>query len=596
MNVDELHSTVSITPRDSALLRTATLLPYVLLAAQVLLTARSLRPGVIVALLAVSAVIGAGMLREMRRGVGIEFRSGRIRGGWQLVSVFGSTAMLPLALVVAADVNVVAFAPVIALILLNVGFLLERRLRVPALLWLPAGLITVLWWTVTLWSAGLRTPAQLATHVGASLAVLAIAVGTSALLVRVGMRESRARLHADSTARLLETLLGTRSLDVAEVAAATAASVQFRGFDPVVVRLLDRHAGVARPLAWVGRHLEGVSARDLTSPTLAVLLTTGAIQRHDLADGQVEVLLPLRERGQTIAVVEAVTRTSADLDDRIAALRPVIRRAERAMVRARAFDRDRRDARELQWLEQRTNDLISTVSHELRTPMTVISGLGETLQSRWPVLDTEVRVRLLDRIAANATRLDTIVGTLLDSGALEDGQLRANPEPTSLRGLLHALLDRLEVVTAGHRIEVDIEDDVVVRADPALLPHVFENLLINVANHTPPGTAVVIGAQRDPDRSAAMARVEVTVTDDGPGISEHDRAHIFDRFYRGGDPDRRSSGGIGLGLPLARQIVRVHGGDLVVEPVADWGGTRFRFSLPVADGTAPTRAGASADH
>lgn len=582
MSRDALRSSVSITPRDSALLRASTTLPYVLLAAQVLLTARALRPGVVAVLLAISAVVGIGMLRELRRGVAIEVQGGRIRGGWQLFSVFGSTAMLPFALVAAADVNVVAFSAVVALILLNVGFLLERQLRVPSTLWVPAGLVTVLWWAVTLWWSGLRTPALLAAHVGAALAVLAIAAGTSGLLVRVGLRESRARLQADSTATLLETLLGTRSLEVPEVAAAAAASVQFRGFNPVVVRLLDRRAGVARPLAAVGEPLARVRARDLTSPALAVLLTTGAIQRHPRPDGVVEVLLPLRERGQTVAVVEAVSRRSADLDERIASLHPVIRRAEGAMVRARAFERDRHDVRELQWLEQRTNDLISTVSHELRTPMTVISGLGETLQSRWRDLDPEVRIRLLDRIAANATRLDTIVGSLLDSGALEEGQLRAQPEPTDLRALLDALLDRLELVTAGRRVEVRVDDAIVVHADPALIPHVFENLLVNVANHTPPDTVVVIEADVVTDADGSPGRVEVTLTDDGPGISEHDRAHIFDRFYRGGDPDRRSSGGIGLGLPLARQIVRAHGGELTVEPLSDTAGTRFRFSLPVA--------------
>jgi signal transduction histidine kinase len=122
-----------------------------------------------------------------------------------------------------------------------------------------------------------------------------------------------------------------------------------------------------------------------------------------------------------------------------------------------------------------------------------------------------------------------------------------------------------------------------------LLEHVVENLLTNVAKHTPQGTAVRLSAER------VGRRVRIEVRDEGPGIAPEDLPHVLDRFYRGGAPTRRTSSGLGLGLALARQIVGAHGGELTVES-APGAGTVFRFDLPafehpVVSGEARASAG-----
>jgi signal transduction histidine kinase len=120
-----------------------------------------------------------------------------------------------------------------------------------------------------------------------------------------------------------------------------------------------------------------------------------------------------------------------------------------------------------------------------------------------------------------------------------------------------------------------VDEHLSVFVDGPLFEHIIENLLTNVAKHTPQGTPVTIGAD------GGDMRVQVYVQDHGPGIDPRDLPHVLDRFYRGGAPTRRETGGLGLGLALAQQIVRAHGSELTVDSEPGVG-TTFSFSVPVA--------------
>lgn len=548
------------------MLRLVTVLPYPLVFVHALLSAEEVR---LVALL--PYLLLGGLLVVL----GLVTETGAVQFGWLdrdrwvLLSVFGGTALLVPVLGSVLDVNVLAFNAAIGLMLLNMAVMLRRRIR-----FLAAGWVIVVW-GVTLWSSGVRGEELLGTVV-AALVVFGVGVAVADQLLRAAEREREARLQAESSAQLLESLLGLRSLDVAGVASAAAEAVRHQGYPGAAVRVLDDRRREARCLAAVGD--VDPAPRSLSGQTLATLIVAGQPATVAGLDGNPVHYQPLRERGETVWVLEVRPAASAGDPAGSQAVAAIVRRAESALARARAFERDRHDIRELALLEHRTRDLVSTVSHELRTPMTVISGLGETLGGRWHDLPAEVRSTLLGRIGANADRLDAIIGSLIDSGALEHGQVRPAPREVALAPLVAEVVDRLSLVTAAHRVRTDIPDELRVVVDPALFEHVLENLLINVVHHTPPGSeAVVAGGQ------AAGVGVMLTVTDDGPGITDTEVEHVFERFFRGGDPDRRSSGGLGLGLALARQIVRAHGGELSVARVGATGGTRFTVSLPVAD-------------
>ena len=563
-------------------LRVATLVPYLLVIGHVTAAGQGIRPARFAVILVVAAVLGGGMVREYRRDDRFGRHSDLPIGPWRLASVYVGTALLAPSLVWVAEVEVTSFVLVVALMLVNMGALLPHPFRVPAGGWV------VVVWLVTLWWAGVRDPVVLTQHLIGAVLVFVAAVMTSDLLARAIGREETARLQADRSARLLERLLGARSLDVEGVAAAAAEAVRHRGCDLVIVRVIDRRGQLARPIAVAGVPTRPVLTEPLDDGPYARVLATGAPRIAGPGDGATirerRLLVPLRDHAEVVGLVEAhaPARGRLPATDEVEA---IVRRAERGLVRARSFERDRRDMQELHWLEQRTNDLVSTVSHELRTPVTVIAGLAETLADRWDHLPLEVRRTLLARIAANARRLDTIVGSLLDSGALDGGEVSISPQPLELGALVDAVLDRLELLTAGHRVLTVNPEPVWVCVDPALFEHVVENLLANVAHHTPAGTSVELNLRR------VGPHVELAIVDDGPGIPPEELGHVFERFFRGGAPDRRSSGGLGLGLPLARQIVRAHGGTLTAERVGPEGGTRFHLTLAAIENPADFEVG-----
>jgi len=120
---------------------------------------------------------------------------------------------------------------------------------------------------------------------------------------------------------------------------------------------------------------------------------------------------------------------------------------------------------------------------------------------------------------------------------------------------------------------VDMDPGLVVQADPKLLERVLENLLSNAAKHTPPGTRVRLSARVE------GTMVEISVSDDGPGVSEDDAEHLGERFFRGGDLNTRAKG-IGLGLALVREILELHGSDLQIDTQLG-SVSRFTFRLPL---------------
>jgi signal transduction histidine kinase/DNA-directed RNA polymerase specialized sigma24 family protein len=247
-----------------------------------------------------------------------------------------------------------------------------------------------------------------------------------------------------------------------------------------------------------------------------------------------------------------------------------------ALENARRFEQQRRAMERLAELDRMKSDFLSSVSHELRTPLTVIAGMGRTLEAGWEHIGDEDRHDLLARLNANAASLDTLIGELLDFGRLDSGQLEIEPVTFDLRALAAGVVDRLSSLFRRHIVQIDVEEGISAFADPMLIERVIENLLTNAAKYTPPGSRVVMAAE------VAGREVIVSVTDDGPGIPTDELAHIGQRFFRGGDPNTRSTRGSGLGLALASQVLDLHG--TFLEVTSEVGrGSRFAFRLPLGN-------------
>jgi two-component system sensor histidine kinase KdpD len=240
----------------------------------------------------------------------------------------------------------------------------------------------------------------------------------------------------------------------------------------------------------------------------------------------------------------------------------------------RQADRARRQAE----IERLRNALLSALSHDLKTPLTALVGASTALcEGR---LDERERKEFTQMVASEAERLNRLVANLLELTRLEAGKVTVKRVPQAIDEVIGTTLYRLERQLEGRRIETSVPEDVPLAAfDPVLLEQVFTNLLENAIKYTPAGTPIDISVRRD------HSRIVVDVADRGPGVPPGEEEKVFERLYRA-DADRRTAGGVGLGLTICRAIVTAHDGKIWLEN-RPGGGAVFRFTLPAISDSTP---------
>jgi signal transduction histidine kinase len=232
------------------------------------------------------------------------------------------------------------------------------------------------------------------------------------------------------------------------------------------------------------------------------------------------------------------------------------------------------DVTRLRRFEELKNDLVATVAHEFRTPLTSLRMAVHlcTEQVAGPVTDKQAE--LLHAAREDCDRLQAMVDDLLDLSRIESGRVELFPLPTSVSHLVQSALEehRQEAVEAGLRLTVESPlPEARVLADHERIGHVFSNLIVNAIRHTPKGGSVTLGAH------ARDGTMRFTVTDTGKGVPQEYRERIFEKFFRVPDTEPR---GTGLGLYIAREIVRGHEGDIGVESQPEPAqGSVFWFTL-----------------
>ena len=289
------------------------------------------------------------------------------------------------------------------------------------------------------------------------------------------------------------------------------------------------------------------------------------------------VAAPIREEGATptAALFVASLQPRRFSAQEVGAIELLAAQAGTALRIARKFDEERKAVERLSELDRLKSRFLSSVSHELRTPLTVIIGNGKTLMGQWTTMDEDLKVELLGRLNANADSLEGIITMLLDFSRLEQGQVKLTAGPFDLSSLLERITARLSPLFSDRSLNVEVPPHLITVADVDMIDRVIENLLSNAAKHTDPGTHIVLAAERAGDW------VTITVSDDGPGISERDLARLGERFFRGGDQRAPRAKGTGLGLAFCRELLELHGSTLEIASRLDEGSS-FSFSLPAA--------------
>lgn len=227
---------------------------------------------------------------------------------------------------------------------------------------------------------------------------------------------------------------------------------------------------------------------------------------------------------------------------------------------------------EAEAMAQKQDALMSLLAHELRTPLT--SMLAYTQASlrkldREPEMDRDSLRRSLEVVSRQASKQAKLIEQVLDAARLASGQLPLSPVPCELVTLVKEVAELTQASAPGHTIVVRASGQADVVVDPLRLEQVLINLLDNARKYSPAGTRIEV------EVASAADAILLAVRDQGSGIPAGEKELIFERFHR----LRRDQNGVGLGLHISREIVRRHGGDLVVESPAD-GGSRFVIRLP----------------
>jgi len=234
-----------------------------------------------------------------------------------------------------------------------------------------------------------------------------------------------------------------------------------------------------------------------------------------------------------------------------------------------------RDLSSFRELETLRETFLSMLGHELQTPLSIIKGYASTLARSGDMWGQETLRQGLKVIEDESDRLNAVVSRLLLASRMTVGATVLEKELVNLAHLASKVVRRFQTITDIHKFVVDFEPAFpAVPAEPQLIEEVISNLVDNAVKYSPEGGSVTISGRR------SDGQVKVTVTDQGIGISDEEREHIFERFYRVDGTLTRKFKGVGLGLYICKSIIEAHGGTIEVDSEVGKG-SQFTFTLPV---------------
>ncbi len=279
---------------------------------------------------------------------------------------------------------------------------------------------------------------------------------------------------------------------------------------------------------------------------------------------------------RTLGREVSIKRSNTGLGDWDAKLQVSPLDATRALVIAQDLSEERR-------LTEVRRDFVANVSHELKTPVGALSLLAEAVQAADG--DTERARNFAARMQIEVRRLTAMLSDLVELSRVQDDAPLQNSKPILVDAIIAEAVDGTKITAEQRQIEVVVADDIAVGkifGDESQLVAALRNLISNAIKYSPVGTKVGIGAKR------INEFIEISVTDQGPGISEDDQHRVFERFYRVDPARSRETGGTGLGLAIVKHVCANHGGDCFVWSREGEGST-FTLRFPAyLNGNSPT--------
>ena len=244
------------------------------------------------------------------------------------------------------------------------------------------------------------------------------------------------------------------------------------------------------------------------------------------------------------------------------------------------------DLAPLEELERSRAEFLGLVSHELRAPLAAIKGSAATARGASRILDpAEVR-QFFRIIEEHADQIDGLIGDLLDAGRIEAGMLSVDPEPAEVAALVDQARNTFLSGGGRHTVQIDLPPNLPrVMVEPQRMVQVLNNLFSNAARHSPESSPIQVAAERD------GVFVALSVADEGRGVPPDQLPQLFRKHAAlAGSEQPGGVRGTGLGLAISKGLVEAHGGRIRAESGGAGRGTRFTFTMPLAEEAAGSAA------
>ena len=233
------------------------------------------------------------------------------------------------------------------------------------------------------------------------------------------------------------------------------------------------------------------------------------------------------------------------------------------------------DRTDVHRLEEVRRDFIANISHEMKTPISAVGLLAEAISSASD--DPHQVRRFAAQLITETTRLGRIAQDIIELTRLESTDALGRSRLLRIREVINTAIEQNRVAAEANEVTLELHGGKKVEmfGDQTLLTAAVHNLIANAIQYSPRGSRVDIGVK------SVDGIIEITVTDHGDGIAEHDLNRVFERFFRVDDARSRNTGGSGLGLAIVKHAVQNHGGDVRVWSQPGHGST-FTVRLPLA--------------
>lgn len=299
---------------------------------------------------------------------------------------------------------------------------------------------------------------------------------------------------------------------------------------------------------------------------------------------QSSLAAPMAVMGRIIGTIEVQSyEPSAYKEGHVTAMRMAANLTAVAIENMRLLEQESQARAAAEESNRLKDEFLATVSHELRTPLTAILGWSRMLESG---LDEATATRAIETIRRNAKSQSQIIDDILDVSRIITGNLYLELQPLELAPIIEAAMNVVRPTAEAKGIGIEAQLDsqpTLVPGDANRLQQVIWNLLSNAIKFTPAGGQVRISVQH------SDTHAQITVSDNGQGITREFLPFVFERFRQADSTTTRRHGGLGLGLAIVRHLIEIHGGSVLAESPGPNQGATFIVTLPVVN--ARTRQG-----